>query len=666
MIKRTIYSFTFLLFVLFLQAQETDYLIICPDDFYDAASLVKEHHESLGYDVSIYRISEILEGKILTADNIDSWLENYIFENPNLNFVLLLGDIERIPTFHSYYANLQFDSDLWYSVPNDSLNDNYLPQVALGRIPVSNTDQITNYYNKSISFENLSESYNTILFFGNEAEMSYAKNRDMEIAYSIGFDTLSLIDPPEYELFSALNNESVKTVIYYGHGSYLSNMPLSIYNLINWNNTNHPVLYFSGGCSFNDNIVTSTPLGDSMAIAVNGSIASIGASINGGYGYDYKFIEGILKKFKCSSTMGELYNDAMRYHYDKTADNTVGSWSYYFTRRMNFIGDPGLIINSYVSHQDTLKLVYSICEGDSIEIGEQYFSETGNYIVTLSNRYGCDSLVNLDLTVNPTYYSYDALTICESELPYDYNGQIIPAETTSEEIDFTFSSVSGCDSIVTLDLTVNPVYLTSDVLTICENELPHDYNGQTIPVGTTSGELNFTFSSISGCDSVVTLSLIVFTVNTEVVLSGTTLTSDAVDASYQWLDCNDNYSPIIEAVSNSFSPVIDGSYAVQVSQNGCIDTSSCYIVSRITYIENNFGNSLNIYPNPTNGNIKIELSIPYSVTIKLESITGQIISFNNYNQVENIDYFIEEKPGLYILNIYSNESKHAIIKIIKN
>jgi len=557
MIKKTIYSVTFLLFAMVLQAQETDYLIICPDDFYDAASLVKEHHESLGYGVSIYRISEILEGKTLTTDNIDSWIENYIFENPNLNFILLLGDIERIPTFHSYYTNLQFDSDLWYSVPNDSLNDNYLPQVALGRIPVSNTDQITNYYNKSIFFENLSESYNTILFFGNEAEMSYAKNRDMEIAYSLGFDTLSLIDPSEYELFATLNYESVKAVIYYGHGSSWLNMPLGIYNLINWNNTNHPVLYFSGGCSFNDNVRTSTPLGDSMVIAVNGSVASIGASINGGYGYDYKFIEGILKKIKCSSTMGELYNDAMRYHYDKTADNTIGSWSYYFTRRMNFIGDPGLIINSYVSQHDTLKLVYSICEGDSIAIGEQYFMETGNYTVTLSDYYGCDS--------------------------------------------------------------------------------------------------------------VVTLSLTVFTVNTDVILSGTTLTSDTVDASYQWLDCNDNYSPITEAVSNSFSPVIDGSFAVQVSQNGCIDTSSCYTVTGITYIENNFGNSLKIYPNPTNGNIKIELSISYiDITIKLESITGQIISVNNYNQVENIDYFIEEKPGLYILDIYSNEGNHAIIKIIKN
>ena len=260
MIKRTICSFTFFLFALFLHAQETDYLIICPDDFYDAATLVKEHHEFLGFGVSIYRISEILEGKTLTAENIDLWIENYISENPNLNFALLLGNTERIPTFHSYYTDLPFDSDLWYSVPNDLINDNYLPQISLGRIPASNTDQITNYYNKCISFNDLSEALNTILFFGDKTEMLYAKNRDMEIAFNLGFDTLSLVDPSESELFSALNSEPIKAVIYYGHGSYLSNIPLTIYNLMNWNNANHPVLYFSGGCSFNDNNVTSTPL----------------------------------------------------------------------------------------------------------------------------------------------------------------------------------------------------------------------------------------------------------------------------------------------------------------------------------------------------------------------------------------------------------------------
>ena len=94
---------------------------------------------------------------------------------------------------------------------------------------------------------------------------------------------------------------------------------------------------------------------------------------------------------------------------------------------------------------------------------------------------------------------------------------------------------------------------------------------------------------------------------------------------------------------------------MQVSKKGCIDTSSCYRVTGITYIENNFGKSLTIYPNPTNGNIKIELSRIYSdIIIKLESIMGQIILVNNYYQVENIEYYIEEKPGLYILDIYSN------------
>ena len=184
---------------------------------------------------------------------------------------------------------------------------------------------------------------------------------------------------------------------------------------------------------------------------------------------------------------------------------------------------------------------------------------------------------------------------------------------------------------------------------------------------TKSGDYSITLTNQFGCDSVVTLNLSVITVNTEVTLSGIALIADAEGATFQWLDCNDNYSPIVGAVSKSYSPIIDGNYAVQVSQNGCIDTSFCYTITGITYIENNFGSSLNIYPNPTNGNIKIELNKTYNdITIKLKSITGQIILVKNYRQVEKIDYFIREKPGIFILDIYSDEGKRAIFKIIKN
>tara|TARA_B100000767_G_scaffold275627_1_gene313830 strand:+ start:52 stop:1620 length:1569 start_codon:yes stop_codon:yes gene_type:complete len=59
------------------------------------------------------------------------------------------------------------------------------------------------------------------------------------------------------------------------------------------------------------------------------------------------------------------------------------------------------------------------------------------------------------------------------------------------------------------------------------------------------------------------------------------LVSAANGASYQWLDCNNNYSAIPGENSQSFSPSSNGSYAVQIYEVGgiCVDTSACYTIS---------------------------------------------------------------------------------------
>ena len=209
-------------------------------------------------------------------------------------------------------------------------------------------------------------------------------------------------------------------------------------------------------------------------------------------------------------------------------------------------------------------------------------------------------------------------------------------------------------------------YYTLDYLVLCENDLPYDYNGKTIPVGTNSGRLDFSFYDTMGNDSLVSITLTVNKVNTEISLTDTTLTTTAVNAEFQWLDCQKNYSQIIEANSNSFTPLANGNYAVQITQNGCIDTSSCYPISGFTSLENEFDKLINLYPNPTNEKIKIDLNKKYNaVTIKLKTATGQIVSVNTYKQVELINYSIEEPPGLYILDIELKQGNHALIKIIK-
>ncbi len=170
-----------------------------------------------------------------------------------------------------------------------------------------------------------------------------------------------------------------------------------------------------------------------------------------------------------------------------------------------------LTVNPVYNHIDSK----TICENElPYTYGNTTFpigtgTGTGNYPVTFQSVNGCDSVVTLSLTVNPSYNHIDSKIICENELPYTYGNTTFPIGTGTGDYPITFQSVNGCDSVVTLSLTVNPAYSHTDSRTICENELPYTYGNTTFPIGTGTGDYPVTFNSVNGCDSVVTLSLTV-------------------------------------------------------------------------------------------------------------------------------------------------------------
>jgi hypothetical protein len=129
------------------------------------------------------------------------------------------------------------------------------------------------------------------------------------------------------------------------------------------------------------------------------------------------------------------------------------------------------------------------------------FNAAGTQSATLQTVNGCDSVVTMTLTVNPTYAVTDAQTICESELPYTWNNVVFDAAGTQSA---TLQTVNGCDSVVTMTLTVNPTFAVTDAQTICQSELPYTWNGV---VFNAAGTQNVTLEAANGCDSVVTMTL---------------------------------------------------------------------------------------------------------------------------------------------------------------
>jgi hypothetical protein len=232
--------------------------------------------------------------------------------------------------------------------------------------------------------------------------------------------------------------------------------------------------------------------------------------------------------------------------------------------------------------------------------------------------------------------------------------------TSNNTATYTLTNALGCDSVITLDLTINNSSTGTDIQTACDSYNWIDGNTYT----NTTNTPTYTLTNTQGCDSVVTLNLTINTVDSLVTQNGINLSANQTGASYQWVECP-AMTPINGATSQSYTATANGDYAVIVSHNNCVDTSVCYTVSTVGIIENDFGNQLIFYPNPSDGDFTIDLgSIYESITIKLTDLNGKLIETNSYKNTQYLHLKIEEPVGIYLLNI-ETESKKAIIKLIK-
>ena len=171
----------------------------------------------------------------------------------------------------------------------------------------------------------------------------------------------------------------------------------------------------------------------------------------------------------------------------------------------------------------------TICSGQSYNFHGQILTAGGEYTHPMQTVNGCDSVEVLTLTVNPTYSVSEERSVCSGALPYTWNGIVFNAPGTKFA---TLQTVNGCDSVVTMILSVSDAYEVTVTQTVCASELPIVWNGKTFTeAGTQIAEL----VAGNGCDSIVTM---VLTVNTPV---NTATTAEAC-GSYTWAANGQTYT----------------------------------------------------------------------------------------------------------------------------
>lgn len=258
--------------------------------------------------------------------------------------------------------------------------------------------------------------------------------------------------------------------------------------------------------------------------------------------------------------------------------------------------------------------------------------------------------------------SFDTVAITNCQPITSPSGLYIYS-TSGSYIDTIPNSIN-CDSIITTNFTrLNNTTYTNLTISSC--------GAYSSPSGNiifnTSGTYLDTIITFQGCDSIFAINLTVTNITTAITISGNVLTAAETGARYRWLDCNNGFAALPNDTNRILSATANGLYAVEITKNGCIDTSSCVPVVGVGIEELDFKNLISISNNPTNDYFWLTNNSQMEITSTLYNLNGQVLTTtpNSLNDITKFD--LSDLPkGIYLLNVISETGSITNFKVIRN
>ena len=248
----------------------------------------------------------------------------------------------------------------------------------------------------------------------------------------------------------------------------------------------------------------------------------------------------------------------------------------------NAVGcDSVVTLDLTINNSNTGVDVQEHCDTYTWIDGNTYTSSNNTATFTLTNAVGCDSVVTLDLTINNSNTGVDVQEHCDTYTWIDGNTYTSSNNTAT----FTLTNAVGCDSVVTLDLIINNSDNTSSSVTACDEFI---WDDQTY---TESGEYTNIYTNINGCDSIHILNL---TINNSI--SSSTQASSC--SSYEWngmiLENSGTFEFYTTAFNGCDSTAVLELEICYLDQLEIIGTNAAVTNTSSSYsVENNFGSIFN-------------------------------------------------------------------------
>lgn len=320
-----------------------------------------------------------------------------------------------------------------------------------------------------------------------------------------------------------------------------------------------------------------------------------------------------------------------------------------------FYPDCGILYTVCSENPAQLSLTESACGSYSSPSG-MILTQSGLYQDTVFSSTGCDSVFTIDLSIEQN--SAFSLTDTACEMYMSPSGAIF---TNSGIYIDTLSNTAGCDSLITIDLTVNTPDSVSEQISSCG-----DYLSSSGQVWTSSGTYIETYTNSQGCDSLVTTFLTIDSLDLSIVALDSSLMANDTSTMYQWVDCSLGYQWIAGETAQSFEPNLSGSYAVILTQGTCIDTSDCmqFVLTSATETALS-GFSVQILPNPNSGSFTLQLhKQQHEIQVNICDIQGKQVFQETYYDRQKQLIGTELPSGIYFVQVSVEQQKQTLKLIV--
>ncbi|MDD2636105.1 MAG: T9SS type A sorting domain-containing protein [Bacteroidales bacterium] len=318
-------------------------------------------------------------------------------------------------------------------------------------------------------------------------------------------------------------------------------------------------------------------------------------------------------------------------------------------------GDQTRIYTIHINYSNYSNIYDEICKGETynnngFELGIQNTAGTFVHTELFYSSEFCDSLIALHLTVHPTFETdTNYIMICETG-EYNFFGNII---TEAGIYDTTLISQHGCDSTITLELSVGDFYRSYINASICNGET-YSENGFNL---STSGTDTLFYIATNSCDSIVILNL---TVNPS-------YTTEIFDTISQGAVYSENG---FEIFATNISGDFFFTYTLETVV-GCDSVLNLHLNIIAEPEDSTETNSTDfgfmLYPNPASDEItvKSEKHIDKALDFIIYDIFGKIIYSGVINKDETNIGIEDFAPGIYFIKIFANSDKRNSIKFLK-